>query len=226
MSANDAPRQISGLALTPVQQFLLYDAIDMGPALVFVADDDMNYLAVNNRACAVLGYSRAELLRMRVTDVAVSVEAPSLFAQMLNERSLQGDVMLRTKDGALLPFVYEAAEATIAGMTQWVSVGFVDLELYAKVGQLEHALRSRIVIEQAKGVLMGRYSIDATSAFEALRAAARSTSTRIHDVARRTIDATETPQEVVARLPGDSAAARTESDGRRKARHSARQRSS
>jgi len=35
-----APR---GLAVRPIQQFLLYDAIDTSPALVFIADDEMRY---------------------------------------------------------------------------------------------------------------------------------------------------------------------------------------
>lgn len=164
----------------------------------------MNYLAVNNRACVVLGYSRAELLMMSVPDVVVSAEAPSLFRRMMNERSQQGDVELRTRDGALLPFIYEAAEVTVGGMTQWISVGFVNSELHAKVEQLEQALHSRVVIEQAKGVLVGRYAIDANSAFVALRSAARSTRVRLYDLARRTIEETRTPPEVVARLPREA----------------------
>lgn len=193
---------LSGLALKPIQQFLLYDAIDVGPALVFVADDQMRYLAVNDKACSVLGYSREELLSMRVTDVVVAVEAPSLYEQMMNERSQQGDVELLTRDGALLPFIYEATEVQIAGMQYWVSVGFVNSRIHEKVGQLERALRSRVVIEQAKGVLVGRHGVDATMAFEALRAAARSNHLRIHDLAHRTVEETETPQEVAVRLPG------------------------
>jgi PAS domain S-box-containing protein len=97
------------LALRAVQQFLLYDAIDDAPALVFVADEDMNYLAVNNRACSVLGYSRQELLSMRVTDVVVTSDAPPLYERMMNERIQEGDVELLTRDGALVPFIYEAA---------------------------------------------------------------------------------------------------------------------
>jgi PAS domain S-box-containing protein len=196
---SQAPK-IGGLALQPIQQFLLYDAVDLAPALVFVADDAMNYLAVNKRACDTLGYTREELLSMRVTDIVVSVEAPSLFQQMMNERSQQGDVELLTKDGALLPFIYEAAEAQIGGMQYWISVGFVNSRLYEKVNQLERALLSRVAIEQAKGVLVGRHGVDATTAFDALRAAARSNNLRIQELARRTVEEAATPQEILARL--------------------------
>ena len=204
MSDIQEPSQIKGLALKPIQQFLLYDAIDVGPALVFVADDEMHFLAVNNKACSVLGYSREELLSMRITDIVPAVETPGLYEQMMSERSQQGDVELLTKDGVLLPFIYEASEVQVAGMQYWVAVGFVNSQLHEKVGQLERALLSRVVIEQAKGVLVGRHGVDATTAFEALRTAARSSQLRIHDLARRTVEETETPQEIVARLPRES----------------------
>jgi PAS domain S-box-containing protein len=194
-------RQVSGLALPSIQQFLLYEAIDVAPALVFVADDDMNYLAVNNTACEVLGYSREELLLLRVPDIAVTVDAPSLFEQMMSEGAQQGDVELRTKDGALLSFIYQAAEVEIARTRYWVSTGFVNSPLHEKLSQLERAVLSRVVIEQAKGVLAGRHSLDTETAFEALRGAARSNNLRIHDLARRTAQESQTPQEIIARLP-------------------------
>ncbi|MDX6477377.1 MAG: hypothetical protein QOH95_2888 [Gaiellaceae bacterium] len=207
MSDIAVTRGAKARSLRPIQQLLLYDAIDASSALIFVADDEMNYLAVNNTACAVLGYSREELLSMRVTDVVVAVEAPSLFQQMMNERSQQGDVELLTKDGALLPFIYEAGQAQIAGMPYWVSIGFVNSRLYAKVAQLEKALLSRVAIEQAKGVLIGRHGLDATAAFEALRAAARSNNMRLHDLARRVLEEPETPTEIAIRLPHSRIAA-------------------
>jgi PAS domain S-box-containing protein len=193
--------RVAGLALDPIQQYLLYDAIDAAPALVFVADDDMSYLAVNNTACRVLGYSREELLAMRVPDVVLSVEAPSLYRQMMKERSQQGDVELLTKHGRRLPFIYEASETQIAGMRYWVSIGFVNSKLFEKVNQLEQALLSRVVIEQAKGVIAGRHNVDKDTAFEALRSAARSTQLPIRDLARRTVEEITTPREIIARLP-------------------------
>jgi GAF domain-containing protein len=50
--------------------------------------------------------------------------------------------------------------------------------------QLEAALEHRWLIEQAKGVLMGREELDAQAAFERLRGAARSSTRRLADVAR------------------------------------------
>jgi GAF domain-containing protein len=50
--------------------------------------------------------------------------------------------------------------------------------------QLQAALEHRWLIEQAKGVLMGREQLDAQAAFERLRGAARSSTRRLADVAR------------------------------------------
>lgn len=53
--------------------------------------------------------------------------------------------------------------------------------------QLQHALSSRIVIEQAKGYLMAKQGCSPTEAFELLRRAARSSNRRLHDVAARVV---------------------------------------
>jgi GAF domain-containing protein len=50
--------------------------------------------------------------------------------------------------------------------------------------QLEAALQHRWLIEQAKGVVMGREHLDAQAAFERLRGAARSSTRRLADVAK------------------------------------------
>ena len=53
--------------------------------------------------------------------------------------------------------------------------------------QLQRALDSRSLIEQAKGVLMERRGLDQQAAFELLRSRARSTRRRLQDVARETV---------------------------------------
>ena len=54
--------------------------------------------------------------------------------------------------------------------------------------QLEQALTSRIVIEQAKGVLAERHRLAVNEAFELLRHEARSARRKIHDVAAEVVN--------------------------------------
>src|SRR5215212_8932479 len=60
-------------------------------------------------------------------------------------------------------------------------------------GQLQAALEHRWLIEQAKGVLMGRERLDAQTAFERLRGAARSSTRRLADVAKDVTDGQPLP---------------------------------
>lgn len=54
--------------------------------------------------------------------------------------------------------------------------------------QLQQALDSRIIVEQAKGVLSGRNDIPPNQAFELLRTHARTTSIRLHDVCEHVVE--------------------------------------
>ncbi|GAA2240310.1 transcriptional regulator [Streptomyces ruber] len=56
------------------------------------------------------------------------------------------------------------------------------------VGQLEHALNSRVLIEQAKGMLAARLAVEPQEAFALLRRHARSHNRVLRDVAREVID--------------------------------------
>jgi hypothetical protein len=65
--------------------------------------------------------------------------------------------------------------------------------LRASVRQLEHALASRVVVEQAIGVLTERWRVAPRDAFEQLRRITRSRGLRIHDLARQVIDSCTDP---------------------------------
>jgi AmiR/NasT family two-component response regulator len=73
-------------------------------------------------------------------------------------------------------------------------------ELTERAMQLERALQTRIVIEQAKGVLSARHRLSMDDAFEVMRGAARSNRMRMHDLARRVVTEEETPQEIASRI--------------------------
>jgi hypothetical protein len=69
-----------------------------------------------------------------------------------------------------------------------------------KIAQLEFALQSRIVIEQAKGILAERLNVGVDIAFGILRHAARSHRVKLHDVAARVVNERVTPAPVVVAI--------------------------
>ena len=69
-------------------------------------------------------------------------------------------------------------------------------DLVERVNQLQTALDSRIVIEQAKGMLAAWHELPLERAFDILRRGARSHQMRIHDLARRVVDERRTPPEI------------------------------
>jgi AmiR/NasT family two-component response regulator len=66
-------------------------------------------------------------------------------------------------------------------------------ELEAENRHLRIALESRIVIEQAKGVLIERFDLPAEAVFELLRSAARRSRRRLRDVAGEIVKTRVTP---------------------------------
>jgi PAS domain S-box-containing protein len=117
---------VTGVAEGLIQTALLGEAVDAGPALVFVADEEMRYMAVSRSACEELGYTREELLQLPVTKVAREQTAPSEYDEMLARGSRAGVSTLTRKDGTTFTYRYRAMKTTVAGLHLFVSIGFAD----------------------------------------------------------------------------------------------------
>ena len=112
-----------GVSEPLIQASLLGEAIENGPAAVFVADEHGKYVAVNQAACLMLGYTREELLGLRVADVAQYSEAAEEWTEMRRAGTHAGTSSLTRKDGTLVEFRYLAGATIVAGMPVFVSVG-------------------------------------------------------------------------------------------------------
>jgi len=73
---------------------------------------------------------------------------------------------------------------------------------YERRAQLEHALQSRVAIEQAKGVLAERYGLEPDAAFDLIRRAARSNRMKLHELVRKIKPGQPTPEELAAQIQG------------------------
>ena len=80
---------------------------------------------------------------------------------------------------------------------------------YERRAQLEQALRSRVAIEQAKGVLAERYRLDVDEAFDHIRRAARSNRMKLHELVLKIKPGEPTPEEVKSQLGGLAAGDRS-----------------
>jgi len=97
--------------------------------------------------------------------------------------------------------------------------------LQRTVGQLEHALATRVSTERAIGVLAARHATTPRAAFEQLRRDARSSGRPVHDLAREVLDglvaAPEVP--VPAPAPPVESVPRADSTTRRRVERGRRQ---
>ena len=105
-----------------VQTVLLGEAVEQAPVAILVADDEMRYVAANVTACELLGYTRAELLQLRVTDVAAYPEAEEVFKAMINSGELVGRTTVTRKDGTRRSLRHRSSETKIAGLSYYVAV--------------------------------------------------------------------------------------------------------
>lgn len=123
MSISEQKATADETALALIHQTLLGEALEHSSMLAFVADDDMRYVAVNSRACELLGYTRQELLELRVSDIADDEGAPADFGELVATGHRSGMAMLRTSSGERVPFSYFAAETRVAGVVFYVALG-------------------------------------------------------------------------------------------------------
>lgn len=110
------------------REAVLSAAIDEAPVCVFVADQEMRYVAVNQYACELLGYAEEELLQLNVSDVATYEEAPREYSQMVEHAYMRGRSRLRCRDGEQVWLTYVAGEVKVDGRRLYVSVGSVEFD--------------------------------------------------------------------------------------------------
>jgi hypothetical protein len=122
-------------------------------------------------------------------------------------------IPMRLRDtvvGALNLFSFEGrglgdADVRVAqAMADVATIGILHeraaTDAQAMVGQLQTALNSRVIIEQAKGLLAERAGVDMDQAFRLLRSYARRNSRQLADVARKFLDG-DVSSEALLALP-------------------------
>jgi PAS domain S-box-containing protein len=109
-----------------VQTVLLGEAVEHAPVAILVADEEMRYVAANATATKLLGYTREELLQLRVIDVAGYPEAEGEFEAMIAAGEIMGRTTVTCKDGTQRSLHHRSSETRIAGLTYYVAVLWPD----------------------------------------------------------------------------------------------------
>ena len=103
-------------ASTVVQSTMLGELLENAQIGALAVDDAGRYVAVNQHACELVGYTREELLGRRVGDLNPQTDLAAQVAQVIAGERDEGEVTIRRKDGGELPIRYRAARTTLARM--------------------------------------------------------------------------------------------------------------
>lgn len=90
------------------------------PAQVEV-DANRRYTSVNDSACELLGYSRQELLGMRIDDISFPTGAhvAPMFQQFVKDGKMQGVFALQRKSGEVIRIRFESDNADARSRATW-----------------------------------------------------------------------------------------------------------
>ncbi|HET7571336.1 MAG TPA: PAS domain-containing protein [Gaiellaceae bacterium] len=97
---------------------LLGAAAAAAGAAVLVCDDTLRYVAANSTACKLLGYTRDQLLQLRVADVVERASGGLLDAvrEVVAGKIRHGTVGVRRKDGQSFPVQYVSVPTSHDGV--------------------------------------------------------------------------------------------------------------
>jgi PAS domain S-box-containing protein len=98
------------------------------PAQVEV-NEERKYVQVNDSACSLLGYSRDELLKMRIDDVSYpsGAHVSPMFEHYRTEGGMKGVFAVKTKGGEVLWIRYESAVEDGRLIARWTEYEPVDM---------------------------------------------------------------------------------------------------
>jgi GAF domain-containing protein len=86
----------------------------------------------------------------------------------------------------------EATEELATAFASYAAVAVANAGVYASTAtlaaNLQRALQSRAVIDQAKGILMGRLGISADAAFDLLSTQSQNSNRKVHDIAGELVE--------------------------------------
>jgi PAS domain S-box-containing protein len=122
MSSLPGPDWIESVVDENFAATLLGEAVAGGELAAFLCDDGLAYVAVNDAACVLTGYSSEELLRLSVPDLVVAPDEELLLAarDLSVGTDWRGTWRLRRKDGRTVDVTFVSQAAYIGGLDGFI----------------------------------------------------------------------------------------------------------
>ena len=134
-AADGLSRPPTALAALPTHEGHFRQLVEQASDAVFVYDFDERILDVNTAACEAVGYTREELLRLRVSDIDMGfdpVKGPRRWEELVPGEAMIVESINRRKDGSVF-----TAEARVSVVE--TDGGRVLLALMRDISQRKHA---------------------------------------------------------------------------------------
>ena len=97
----------------------MLDAVANVPCAILIANNRGRYVTVNDAAVTLTGYSRAELLRMSVSDLTPAPradEGQTLWRRFLEDGRMRGIYDIQRKDGSSVRVEFVALANVVEGL--------------------------------------------------------------------------------------------------------------
>lgn len=99
---------------------LFGEAVSSASVATLLATDDGQYVAVNDEACRLTGYTRAELVEFRAGQLAADDSSRQIYEAITRRRELHGFKTVRRRDGELVRCSYEAVPTVVASTPHYL----------------------------------------------------------------------------------------------------------
>ena len=99
---------------------LLGDAMNNAEVAALLADERGYYVAANDHACELTGYSRSRLTRFRAGQLAGDQASRGIYEKLASRRKLQGRKVVRCSDGKLVACRYWGIPTTAAQLPYFI----------------------------------------------------------------------------------------------------------
>lgn len=113
-AAGEVPEDDAVSADSGTHERVLGLAFQRAPIAVTVSDGAANYLALNDRACEITGYSRSELFELGAFGVVITPGRPAEGDLTLLPGIRSGEAEIRLRDGSTKTVAFRAATTILA----------------------------------------------------------------------------------------------------------------